>query len=150
MVFYTTVQGDSHRWLDPLKEGGCLGIITSWRSYQAMPCASPCLSCLARFLRDKTFGTTTIIGAVLRFFSLLRGAALQQRGAGMLWADLECKPLAPGVQEVAQDWQPGFFLLVVGKKSGAQSRVKRCLSWYNTLVTGVWFKDGLWQIIEVV
>ena len=67
-----------------------------------VPRPLPQISCLARFLRDKTLGTTTIIGAVLRFFSLLRGAALQQRGAGM-WADLECKALAPGVQEVAQD-----------------------------------------------
>ena len=68
-----------------------------------VPRPLPQISCLARFFRDKTLGTTTIIGAVLRFFSLLRGAALQQRGAGMLWADLECKALAPRVQEVAQD-----------------------------------------------
>ena len=67
-----------------------------------VPRPLPEISCLARFFRDKTLGTTTIIGAVLRFFSLLRGAALQQRGAGM-WADLECNALAPGVQEVAQD-----------------------------------------------
>ena len=70
-----------------------------------VPRPVPQIICLARFLRDKTLGTTTIIGAVSRFFSLLRGAALQQeRGAGM-WADLECKPLAPSprVQEVAQD-----------------------------------------------
>ena len=68
-----------------------------------VPRPLPQISCLARFFRDKTLGTTTIIGAVLRFFSLLRGAALQQRGAGMFGADLECKPLALGVQEVAQD-----------------------------------------------
>ena len=63
-----------------------------------VPRPLPEISCLARFFRDKTLGTTTIIGAVLRFFSLLRGAALQQRGAGMccgrIWS--------------ARHWQPGF------------------------------------------
>ena len=61
-----------------------------------VPRPSPQISCLARFFRDKTLGTTTIIGAVLRFFSLLRGAALQRgvRGCGRVWS--------------ARHWRPGF------------------------------------------
>ena len=81
MLFLTSVQGECHRWLDPGGGGGGvleLSFLEGLIRLSLVPRLVPQIICLARFLRDKTLGTTTIIGAVLRFLSLLRGAALQR------------------------------------------------------------------------